>query len=353
VSELADLDSLLSNEGWPHASSRPTTEDDPGRFHALFGRDSLITSLQVLPVRSDVARATLRVLAERQGRLHHPGTLEAPGQDRARVPPGATVGLCRLATRRVRLLRDGRRTSWYVVLLDATRDPELSEHLEPNWRAAADWLRSELDTGDGLIQHTSGNWADCRTRGSARRSSRFSATEGGCWRPDGSSPRPPFADADRQAITVAALRALGRLTGEDEWRHQHDAMRERVSRTFLPDIVMVDGDAPFHGAGSELGCAVGGRARPRGRRDRRRASLQGRHHHAVRPAHPLERITGLRRDALSPRLGLAVRQLVGLGRPSRRLAGATTPSAYGRASCALSTNSAVTPSCTASPKTGA
>jgi hypothetical protein len=38
---------ILSDDGWPYASSVPIDADDPGRFHALFGRDSLIFSLQV------------------------------------------------------------------------------------------------------------------------------------------------------------------------------------------------------------------------------------------------------------------------------------------------------------------
>ena len=86
------LDALLSDEGWPYASTPPVEEGDPGRFHALFGRDSLITSLQVLPERPDVARATLRALARRQGREEHPGTLEEPGkighEFRERPPAG-------------------------------------------------------------------------------------------------------------------------------------------------------------------------------------------------------------------------------------------------------------------------
>jgi glycogen debranching enzyme len=78
--DVAGLDDVLAAEGWPYASSLPVAENDPGRFHALFGRDSLITSLQLLPVRPDVAHATLRALGARQGRAEHSGTLEAPGK---------------------------------------------------------------------------------------------------------------------------------------------------------------------------------------------------------------------------------------------------------------------------------
>ena len=68
------LDALLSPEGWVYASS------GTGRFHCLFGRDSLITALQVLPARPAVARATLDALAARQGVRHDPLTLEEPGK---------------------------------------------------------------------------------------------------------------------------------------------------------------------------------------------------------------------------------------------------------------------------------
>jgi glycogen debranching enzyme len=71
---------LLSDEGWAYASTPPVEPGDPGRFHALFGRDSLITALQVLPERPDVARATLRALAALQGSRDDPETDEEPGK---------------------------------------------------------------------------------------------------------------------------------------------------------------------------------------------------------------------------------------------------------------------------------
>ena len=77
---MDELDLLLSDEGWAYASTPPVEAGDPGRFHALFGRDSLITALQVLPERPDVARATLRALAARQGTVDDPETDEEPGK---------------------------------------------------------------------------------------------------------------------------------------------------------------------------------------------------------------------------------------------------------------------------------
>ena len=107
------LDPLLSDEGWPYASLPPQEPGDPGRFHALFGRDSLITALQVLPAAPEVARATLRALAARQGDADDPEIDEEPGkilheyrpESRPRLRGGRLAG----ARRRAPLLRHGRR----------------------------------------------------------------------------------------------------------------------------------------------------------------------------------------------------------------------------------------------------
>src|SRR6516165_9362050 len=80
AADEAGTAAILSDDGWPYASSLPIDADDPGRFHALFGRDSLIFSLQVLPRRPDVARATLRTLAALQGRTRDAQTDEEPGK---------------------------------------------------------------------------------------------------------------------------------------------------------------------------------------------------------------------------------------------------------------------------------
>src|SRR3954464_13677503 len=114
------LDELLSDEGWAYASTPPVEPGDPGRFNALFGRDSLICSLQVLPERPDVARATLRALAALQGREEHPGTLEAPGkighEFRERAPEGfVRSGWPQEGPFRYYGTADA--TSWFLVVL--------------------------------------------------------------------------------------------------------------------------------------------------------------------------------------------------------------------------------------------
>ncbi len=253
------LDEVLSGEGWAYASTAPTRPDDPGRFHALFGRDSLITALQVLPVRPDVARATLRALARRQGSHDNPATLEQPGKighEFRDAPPESFRAAGWPDDSLFAYYGTADATSWFLVVLDALGDQALTRELDTAWRAAADWLGCALEVGDGLVRHQAGSQPGGLTQ-QGWRDARDPATPGrgvGVLRPDGSVPVPPLADADTQAVTVAALRAAARLTGDWAWAVRAEHLRADLTRKFLPDVMLLEsGDRPVLGAGSQLG----------------------------------------------------------------------------------------------------
>jgi len=270
------LDSVLSGDGWVHASAAVADGADPGRFNTLFGRDSLITALQVLPARPDVARATLRALAALQGRRDDPETDEEPGKilheqwlraPRRLVDMGWPV-------RDGGLLYYGSAdsTSWFLVVLDALGDDRLADELEPSWRAAGEWLARAVQRGGGLVRHgprrASGGlaqqgWRDTTdpldpdTRG------------GGILREDGSAPEPPLADADSQAAAVAAARALARLSGEQRHRELATSLRAQITRAFGPETLAIEADGrPVRGAGSQLGWLLWAGAAPPGAAER-------------------------------------------------------------------------------------
>lgn len=254
MTQVAGLAEVLSGEGWPYASSQPVTAGDPGRFHALFGRDSLIVSLQVLPERPDVARATLRALAARQGRVDDDGTLEAPGKigHEFRDEPPATFAGWPAGPFRYYGTADA--TSWFLVVLAALGDHDLTAELEPNWRAAGAWIGRELDRGGGLIRHSGGRLGGLTQQGWRDAIDPIAdGNGGGTLRPDGTRPEPPLADADTQAVTVAALRALARISGEAQWTQRHDELRALATRSYLPDVLLIDAAGPVTGAGSQLG----------------------------------------------------------------------------------------------------
>jgi glycogen debranching enzyme len=258
---LEELDPLLSDEGWPYASALPVEPGDPGRFHALFGRDSLITSLQVLPVRPGVARSTLRALARLQGARDDPEIEEEPGkighEFRDAVPePFAAAGYRPGSRNGFRYYGSADATAWWLVVLAALGDRGLAAELESAWRAAAEWLEGALHRGGGYVRYGAGappgslsqqGWRDAIDPGDE-------ALGGGIVRPDGSTPRPPLADADTQAVTHAALRALAALSGDERWRHRADELTERIEADFGPEIVALEGDGtPVPGAGTQLG----------------------------------------------------------------------------------------------------
>jgi glycogen debranching enzyme len=253
------LERVLSPEGWPYASSKSVDAEDPGRFNALFGRDSLITSLQLLPARPDVARATLRVLASLQGVRDDPETDEEPGKIVHEYRPDAEQRFVDMGWP----VRDGELryygstdgTSWFLVVLDALGERDLTDELGGAWRGAANWLARALQRGGGLVR-----WGPRLSSGGLLQQGWRDTTGpqgaygGGILHADGSVPEPPVADADTQAAAMAALRAAGRLSGEQRWLDLAARMAGRIAEAFDPDTMAVDRyDGTVAGAGSQLG----------------------------------------------------------------------------------------------------
>jgi glycogen debranching enzyme len=240
---MDELEALLSDEGWPYASTPPVEEGDPGRFHALFGRDSLITALQLLPERPDVARATLRALADRQGVREHPGTLEEPGKighEFRDAAPEVFVKAGWPDEGEFAYYGTADASSWYVVLATAAGGFDEAR------RAAGEWLVGALDRGGGLVRHVAGDWTALEQQGWRDTLDPTASYGGGILRPDGTVPELPLADLDSQAVAYAALRALG----EDE---RAGALRARLS-ALVPEAMAVEaGDRVVEGAGSQLG----------------------------------------------------------------------------------------------------
>jgi glycogen debranching enzyme len=276
------LDSVLSRDGWAHASAAAVDGRDPGRFNALFGRDSLITALQVLPARRDVAEATLRALAALQGRRDDPQTDEEPGRilhEHWRRAPRRLIDMG-WPVRDGALLYYGSAdsTSWFLVVLDALGDGRLALELEDEWRAAGEWLARAVERGGGLVRH-----GPRRAPGGLAQQGWRDTTDpldpdthgGGILREDGSPPQPPLADADSQAVAVAAARALARLSGKQGHRELADSLRAEVVRAFgapsgeQPETLAIEADGrPVPGAGSQLGWLLWADAAPPGAAER-------------------------------------------------------------------------------------
>ena len=192
---LVDLAALRF---YPDIAGLPSGESVPAAglpwFMALFGRDSIITSYQTIPFAPELAKTTLRVLGALQckdvddfrdgepGKILHElrvGEL-THFDDRPHSPYYGTADA----------------TPLYLVLLDEmhrwTGDDDLVRDLEPNARAALDWIDTYGDR-DGYVAY--------------ERRNTESGLENMCWKDSGNSIL--FADGTNSALPRATCEIQG------------------------------------------------------------------------------------------------------------------------------------------------
>ena len=150
---IADL-RLLRNDG-PMRGEHYVAAGVPW-FATLFGRDSIITSLQVLPFMPDVARDTLRVLADWQATEDDPERDMEPGKILHELRVGELARTGELPHRPYYGSIDA--TPLWLVLLDETYrwtgDLAMVRSLWPNALAALDWIDRYGDRdGDGFVEY--------------------------------------------------------------------------------------------------------------------------------------------------------------------------------------------------------
>jgi glycogen debranching enzyme len=127
-------------------------------FVTPFGRDPIIVSLFCMPWYSSIAKGTLQYLAAKQGREYNPKNLEAPGKILHEERDGEAAHTGRIPFQRYYGTVDA--TPLWVCLLEdyraTTLDMDTVRQLEPNLRAALEWMQSEHadPDGDGFIEYT-------------------------------------------------------------------------------------------------------------------------------------------------------------------------------------------------------
>jgi glycogen debranching enzyme len=125
-------------------------------FMAVFGRDSLITSYQMLPFNQELAATTLRALSDAQGKKEVELTEEEPGKILHELRFGELTYFHERPQSPYYGASDT--TPLFLVLLDEyerwTGDTNLVRALEPNARAALNWIDHYGDRdGDGYIEY--------------------------------------------------------------------------------------------------------------------------------------------------------------------------------------------------------
>ncbi len=196
-------------------------------FMAIFGRDSLITSLQALPFLRGLAATTLRVLAARQATTRDDFHEQEPGKILHEVRFGELTSSGERPHSPYFGSADA--TPLFLILLDEYRrwtgDDELVRDLEPHARAALAWIEDSGDLdGDGYVEY--------------QRRNTQSGLLNQCWKDswnsiqfaDGTLARGPIATCEIQGYVYDALRRAARLARE-VW--SDDLLGARLERTAM------------------------------------------------------------------------------------------------------------------------
>ncbi|MDM7914923.1 MAG: glycogen debranching N-terminal domain-containing protein [Candidatus Eisenbacteria bacterium] len=234
-------------------------------FATLFGRDSLITALQILAYEPEIAEQTLRVLASYQGSKHDEWTDEQPGKILHELRIGELARMGKVPYRPYYGTVDA--TPLFLILLashaDWTGDLSLFRDLRENVDRAIAWIDGPGDeNGDGYLEYES-------------RSKEGLVNQG--WKDSGDAivdargrlARPPISLVEVQGYVYLARTAIASLferSGEkrraEDLRRKAEDLRRRFDRDFWVEekgiyaMALEKGSAPLAVVSSNPGHAL-------------------------------------------------------------------------------------------------
>jgi glycogen debranching enzyme len=204
-------------------------------YGALFGRDSLISSLQTLAFRPDIAEQTLRLLAKYQGNEVNDWRDEQPGKIMHELRVGELAHLSEIPQTPYYGSVDS--TPLFLILIarhaNWTGDLSLFRELKQSIERALDWMTHYGDeTGDGYLQYNSKS-----TKGLGNQGWKDSGDS--IMNANGALAKPPIALVEVQGYVFLAKISLADLYERDgdrntaeKLRMEADQLRARFERDF-------------------------------------------------------------------------------------------------------------------------
>jgi len=224
-------------------------------FATLFGRDSLITAMQMVAWVPEMAEQTLRVLASRLGRRVDPVHEEEPGKVIHELRTGELAALD--ATPLTRYYGTVDATPLFLCLLAEhaqwSGSLELFHELREAVEGTLGWIDRYGDhDGDGLLDYRASRPDGLRNQG-------WRDSEDGVLDEHGEPLEPPIALIEPQAYAARGKRDIARLfahAGEEDRARalaaEAAALERGIERFWLPDrrffSLALDGDGRASGA---------------------------------------------------------------------------------------------------------
>ncbi len=204
-------------------------------FSSLFGRDSLITALQMLAFNPKVAERTLRVLARWQGRNPDDWRDEEPGKILHELRTGEMAATDEIPMTPYYGSVDS--TPLFLLLASEyvawTGDMQLVRELEPSLMAAREWVRDQMGPPEsGYLSYSKRSSKGLLNQG-------WKDSHNGIVAADGSLVESPIALAEVQGYVYAAYQGLAGLVERldrsdlaEELRRDAAALKSRFNRDF-------------------------------------------------------------------------------------------------------------------------
>lgn len=254
-SDLALLTTRLETGPYPYAGIP--------WFSTAFGRDAIITCLQILWFEPSLARGVLTYLAAHQAEEISSFRDAAPGKIMHETRKGEMPAVGEVPFARYYGGVDT--TPLFIVLAGAyaerTGDYDLIDTLWPALRQATAWIERFGDTtGDGLIDYARGEDSGLANQG-------WKDSEDSVFHAEGRFPEGPIALVEVQGYAFAAFRAMagfaqrrGDMEAASHWRGRAEHLREAVEKRFwmpekgfygmavdgLGELCCVSGSNPGH-----------------------------------------------------------------------------------------------------------